>query len=127
LWKPIEFFFNTPSHHRVHHAVNPRYLDRNYGGILIIWDRLFRTFVPGNRTEEPCRYGVVKQIGTFNPFKIAFHEWVAILRDLSKPGTLSTKLRYVFGAPGWSPDGSTKTSAQIRSAYGARFPSTSNR
>jgi len=119
MWKPIELVFNTPSHHRVHHAVNPKYLDRNYGGILIIWDRLFGTFVPETPDTDPCRYGLYKQIGTFNPIRIAFHEWVAIFRDLSERAPLSVKFKYLFGAPGWRADGSGKTSAQIRDEYWA--------
>ena len=71
----FEAIFNTPSHHRVHHATNPRYLDANYAGTLIIWDRLFGSFVPEN-AAEPCRYGIVRQLGTYNPLKVAFHEWV---------------------------------------------------
>ena len=113
LPRPIEWFFNTPSHHRVHHAVNPRYLDRNYAGILIIWDRMFGTFVPED-DAEPCRYGIVKQIGTFNPLRIAFHEWSDMLGDLRRARSLREAAGYVLGPPGWSPDGSRRTSAQIR-------------
>ncbi|MCH8488605.1 MAG: sterol desaturase family protein [Oceanicaulis sp.] len=78
---PIEYVFNTPSHHRVHHAVNPRYLDRNYAGVFIIWDRLFGTFEP-ERDDEPCRYGIVRQLGTYNPLKICLHEWIGIVKDV---------------------------------------------
>ncbi|ANK81610.1 MAG: C-5 sterol desaturase [Rhizobiales bacterium NRL2] len=113
LPRPIEWIFNTPSHHRVHHAVNPRYLDRNYAGILIIWDRLFGTFVPED-DAEPCRYGIVKQIGTFNPLRIAFHEWADMIGDLRRARSLREAAGYLFGPPGWSPDGSRRTSAQIR-------------
>jgi sterol desaturase/sphingolipid hydroxylase (fatty acid hydroxylase superfamily) len=74
----FEYLFNTPSNHRVHHASNPRYLDRNYAGVLMAWDRLFGSFA-AERDEEPPRYGIVKNIDTFNPIRIAFHEWVAIL------------------------------------------------
>ena len=80
----FEAMMNTPSHHRVHHATNPRYLDRNYAGMFIIWDKLFRSFVAEDE-REPCRYGIVKNIGTFNPLRIAFHEWVAIGQDLARP------------------------------------------
>jgi sterol desaturase/sphingolipid hydroxylase (fatty acid hydroxylase superfamily) len=110
---PIEAVFNTPSHHRVHHARNPRYLDRNYAGILIIWDRLFGTFEP-EREEEPCRYGVVKNLGDFNILRVAFHEWVAIGQDLAKARSPRDVLGYVFGPPGWSPDGSRETSATLK-------------
>lgn len=123
LPRPIEWVFNTPSHHRVHHAVNPRYLDRNYAGILIIWDRLFGTFVPED-DAEPCRYGIVKQIGTFNPLRIAFHEWSDIIRDVRSAGSTREALGYIFGPPGWSTDGSRQTSAQIRA--GARLPESGN-
>ena len=112
----FEAVFNTPSHHRVHHATNPRYLDRNYAGILIVWDRLFGTFVPES-DAEPCRYGIVRNIGTFNPLRIAFHEWVDIGRDLMRARSWQERLMYLFGPPGWSPDGSRRTSAEIRAAW----------
>ena len=79
LPRPIEFVFNTPSHHRVHHGANDIYLDRNYGGILIIWDRLFGTF---QGEEEQVRYGLTKNIHTFRPFRVAFHEYQAMWRDV---------------------------------------------
>lgn len=111
---PIEFIFNTPSHHRVHHARNPRYLDANYAGALIIWDRMFGTFVPEDEAE-PCRYGIVKNLATFNPVRIAFHEWAALFRDVTRPGlTLGQRLSYAFGVPGYSHDGSRKTSDQLK-------------
>lgn len=113
LPRPVEWFFNTPSHHRVHHATNPRYLDRNYAGILIIWDRLFGTFVPED-TAEPCRYGIVKQLGTFNPLRIAFHEWADMIHDVRHARSARDITGYILGPPGWSHDGSRKTSAQIR-------------
>ena len=110
---PFEWVFNTPSHHRVHHAINARYLDANYAGVLIIWDRLFGSFVPEEDKEKP-RYGIVSQLGTFNPFRIAFHEWVGIFRDVRHAKSLREVLGYMFGPPGWSPDGSRKTSASIK-------------
>jgi sterol desaturase/sphingolipid hydroxylase (fatty acid hydroxylase superfamily) len=119
---PFEAVFNTPSHHRVHHATNPRYLDANYAGTLIIWDRLFGTFVP-EEDSEPCRYGLVKNIGTFNPLRIAFHEWMAMLSDASRPGLrLRERLGYVFGPPGWSHDGSRKTTAALKADFVSRHP-----
>ena len=78
---PLEAFFNTPSHHRVHHASNLRYLDRNHAGTLIIWDRLFGTFEPEDAAEPPI-YGLTRNIDTYNPVRIAFHEWWDIARDL---------------------------------------------
>jgi sterol desaturase/sphingolipid hydroxylase (fatty acid hydroxylase superfamily) len=75
---PLEWIMNTPSHHRVHHGTNPQYLDRNYGGIFIVWDRLFGSFEP---EAERVRYGLTKNIHTFNPFRIAFHEWAAMFRE----------------------------------------------
>ena len=77
----FEYVFNTPSHHRVHHASNPEYLDANYGGVLIVFDRLFGTYV-GERDDLPCRYGLVKPLKSNNPLYIAFHEWIALGRDV---------------------------------------------
>jgi len=117
----FEAVFNTPSHHRVHHARNPRYLDRNYAGILIVWDRLFGTFQP-ELDEEPCRYGLVKNLGTFNILRVAFHEWIGMAADVARNPRYA--LGYIFGAPGWSHDGSRETSAMIkaRSAESPQSP-----
>lgn len=93
---PLERVLNTPSHHRVHHGANRRYLDRNYGGILIIWDRLFGTFEP---EREPARYGLVHDIDTYNPLRIAFHEWAAMLRELRRPPPGRTRWQVLFGRP----------------------------
>jgi sterol desaturase/sphingolipid hydroxylase (fatty acid hydroxylase superfamily) len=101
LPRPLEWVLNTPSHHRVHHASNPRYLDKNYAGILIVWDRLFGTFEPEG--EKPV-YGLTKNIQTYNPVRIAFHEFVAIARDALKPGPLRQRLGYVFRNPAWRPE-----------------------
>ncbi len=112
MWAPIEWFFNTPSHHRVHHATNVKYLDRNYAGILIIWDKMFGTFEPED-PNEPCDYGLIHQIGTFNPLKIAFHEWHGIFKDtFSSKLSLKARFMYMFGPPGWSHDGSRQTVKQ---------------
>ncbi|MFR9787667.1 sterol desaturase family protein [Streptomyces sp. MB22_4] len=101
LWRPVEWFFNTPSHHRVHHGSNNVYLDRNYGGILIVWDRLFRTFEPeGVRVV----YGLTKNIDTYNPLRVAFHEYAAAWRDVRAAGRWRDRVGYVFGPPGWAPD-----------------------
>ncbi|MCX5739849.1 MAG: sterol desaturase family protein, partial [Proteobacteria bacterium] len=113
---PFEWVFNTPSHHRVHHASNPIYLDRNYAGILIIWDRLFGTFEP--EREAPI-YGLTKNISTYNPVRIAFHEWVAVMRDALRPNPLAVRIGYLVNPPGWSPDGSSLTAAQMRAALRA--------
>ena len=110
---PFEWLFNTPSHHRVHHGRNVEYLDRNHGGILIVWDRLFGTF---EREEAPVDYGLTKNIDTFNPVRIAFHEFAAILRDMKHAGSLGEALSYMLRPPGWSPDGHTLTSTQLRAA-----------
>lgn len=100
LWRPIEWVMNTPSHHRVHHGSNRAYLDRNYGGILIVWDRIFGTFEPeGERVD----YGLTKNIDTYNPVRVAFHEFAAIGRDLRQAVGARDRLGYVFGPPGWSP------------------------
>ncbi|AKJ70211.1 C-5 sterol desaturase [Pandoraea thiooxydans] len=96
----LEYVFNTPSIHRVHHARNPRYIDRNYAGVLVIWDRLFGSFVPENEAD-PCEYGIVEQIHSHNPVTLTFHEWRAMLRDfLLLPGW-KNKWMAVFGPPEW--------------------------
>ena len=117
MWKPVELIFNTPSHHRVHHATNPRYLDANYAGTLIIWDRLFGTFVE-ELPEDMPRYGIVRNIGTFNPVRVAFHEWAGMMRDVFAPGlSLRQRLMYMAAPPGWSHDGSRKTSEDLKADY----------
>lgn len=95
---PIEAVFNTPSHHRVHHARNPQYIDRNYAGIFILWDKLFGTFVP---EIEPCDYGIVRQVYTRNPLTMVFHEWFDLLRDVMRPGSLGPRLRHLWAPPEW--------------------------
>jgi sterol desaturase/sphingolipid hydroxylase (fatty acid hydroxylase superfamily) len=116
----FEWLLNTPSHHRVHHASNARYLDANYAGVFMIWDRLFGTFVP-EQAEEPPRYGIVKNLGTVNPIRIALHEYVGIARDLARRGlTLRQRLGYFFGPPGWRHDGQHATTASLRAAEDAR-------
>jgi sterol desaturase/sphingolipid hydroxylase (fatty acid hydroxylase superfamily) len=115
---PLELVLNTPSHHRVHHGANPRYLDANYAGVLIVWDRLFGTFIP-EQAEEPVRYGLVKNIHTYNPLRIAFHEWVAIAEDVWHARSWRARWMYLFGPPGWSPDGSRETSAMIQARWRA--------
>lgn len=118
----FEAVMNTPSHHRVHHGRNARYLDANYAGVFIVWDRMFGTFVPELDEERPD-YGLVHNIATFNPLRVAFHEWVAMLRDAVRPGlTLRQRLGYLLAPPGWSHDGSRQDSAAIKRAHLARHP-----
>ncbi len=100
LPRPFEFVFNTPSHHRVHHGTDPEYLDKNYGGILIIWDRLFGTFQP--ELFRP-HYGLTKPVDTFNIWKLETHEYLAIARDVRSARRWRDRLGYVFGPPGWAP------------------------
>lgn len=99
----LEYILVTPSHHRVHHAVNGPYLDRNYGGVLIIWDRLFGTFTPEDPDLAP-RFGIVTPLAAFNPFIIAFHEWRSLAGDLSRARSLMGVWRVVSGRPGQPPD-----------------------
>ncbi|WP_068272104.1 sterol desaturase family protein [Aldersonia kunmingensis] len=100
LWRPIEFIWNTPSHHRVHHASNADYLDRNYAGILIIWDRMFGTFAP---ERERAVYGLTKNIDTFNPVRVAFGEYANILRDVRTARRWRDRFGHMFRGPGWQP------------------------
>jgi sterol desaturase/sphingolipid hydroxylase (fatty acid hydroxylase superfamily) len=111
----LEYVINTPSHHRVHHAANPEYLDANYGGVLIIWDRLFGTFI-AEREELPCRYGLVKPLRSNNPFFINAHEWLALGRDLWLAQSWRERVQYLFGPPGWRPNGQGWTTAELRRA-----------
>ncbi|MGE0424198.1 MAG: sterol desaturase family protein [Reyranellaceae bacterium] len=109
----LEYVFNTPSHHRVHHASNPEYLDANYGGVLIIFDRLFGTFIE-ERADLPCRYGLVKPLKSYNPIWIAFHDWVAMARDVWQAPTWRARVMHMFGPPGWRADGSGATTENLR-------------
>lgn len=110
----LEYIIVTPSHHRVHHGSNVRYLDKNMGMFLIIWDKLFGTFQKEEETD-PVRYGLTTNIKTYNPITMVFHEWAGIVKDVvKKKCSPLQKLGYIFGPPGWSHDGSTKTSSQLR-------------
>ncbi|MCD9142346.1 sterol desaturase family protein [Streptomyces albireticuli] len=100
LPRPLEYVLNTASHHRVHHASQGGYLDRNFGGILIVWDRLFGSFVPEG--ERPV-YGLTKNIDTFNPLRVATHEYAAVLRDLRRARSWRERAGRVFRGPGWQP------------------------
>ena len=108
---PIEFIFNTPSHHRVHHGSDLDYLDKNHAGVLIIWDRMFGTFEP--ERNRPT-YGLTTNINSHNPVRIAFHEWVAIGQDIRRASSFRAAIGYIFGPPGWSHDGSRKTTKELR-------------
>jgi sterol desaturase/sphingolipid hydroxylase (fatty acid hydroxylase superfamily) len=119
MWAPIEWVMNTPSHHRVHHATNPRYLDRNYAGVFIIWDRMFGTF-ESEREDEPCRYGIVRNLGTYNPIKICLHEWLGIIKDVRRSKSVGEALGYWLGPPGWSPDGSRDSSKILKARWKAQ-------
>ena len=111
----FEAVFNTPSHHRVHHATNPLYLDRNYAGVFIVWDRLFGTFQPELPELRP-HYGIVRQLGSFNLLWVAFHEWIGIARDVWN-APWGSKLGYIWRPPGWSHDDSRDTSDAIRERW----------
>lgn len=110
---PLEWIFNTPSHHRVHHARNLNYLDANYGGVLIVFDRLFGTCIE-EQAAEPCDYGLVKRLTSNNPFVIALHGWWALGRDLMGARSPRAVLGYLFGPPGWQPDGLGLTTERMR-------------
>ena len=115
--KWIEFFFNTPSHHRVHHGSNPIYLDRNHAGILIIWDKLFGTFQPELKSEK-VKYGLVVNIKTYNPIFIAFNEWGALFKDLNtKNISVRNRIRYLYKPPGWKHDGTGKLSTDLKKEW----------
>ncbi len=96
----LEKIIVTPSFHRVHHGSNPKYIDKNHSGVFIIWDVLFGTFAV---EDEKVIYGLTKNINTYNPIRIAFHEYKSIWDDIKKPGSLKNKLGYIFGNPGWEP------------------------
>jgi sterol desaturase/sphingolipid hydroxylase (fatty acid hydroxylase superfamily) len=113
--KWFESVFNSPSHHRVHHATNPQYLDRNHAGILIIWDKLFGTFEP--EVEKPA-YGLTKNIESYNPVKIAFHEWIALIHDaILTKANMSNRLKFLYMPPGWKPDGKGVLSSDLRKQW----------
>ena len=119
----LEYILVTPSHHRVHHASNPRYLDMNMGMFLIIWDKMFGTFQPELPVEEyqPLKYGLTTPIEKETPVNIVFHEWNSLGKDLwRKDIGWKAKLLYLFGPPGWSHDGSRKTTKQLRQIEGGR-------
>ena len=101
LWRPVELVFNTPSHHRVHHASDAEYLDRNYGGILIVWDRLFGTF---REERQRPTYGLTHPVTTFNPFRLQYAEFALMFREVRQARRWRDRLGYLFAPPGWSPE-----------------------
>jgi len=110
---PLELVLNTPSHHRVHHARNLDYLDANYGGVLIVFDRIFGTFVR-EKPELRCDFGLVHPIGSYNPLVVEMHGWMSLLRDLKTARSLRAVLGYLFGPPGWSAEGPGTTTGELR-------------
>jgi sterol desaturase/sphingolipid hydroxylase (fatty acid hydroxylase superfamily) len=110
MWKPIEFVFNTPSHHRVHHGSDPEYLDRNYAGILIIWDRLFNSYA--DETHRPT-YGLTKNIDSYNPFRLQYYLYAQIARDVRAARDWREKLGYIFAPPGWTPSRPAEEAAAL--------------
>lgn len=115
---PLEWILNTPSHHRVHHAVNPGYLDRNYGGVVIVFDRLFGTFAE-ERADDRCRYGLVKPNESRNPLRIVFNEWIGIGRDLRGASTWSERFWVCFGRPGSNVRRAAAVSVPVAAPSGA--------
>jgi sterol desaturase/sphingolipid hydroxylase (fatty acid hydroxylase superfamily) len=115
---PLELVLNTPSHHRVHHARNLDYLDANYGGVLIVFDRMFGTFVR-EKPELRCDFGLVHPIRSYNPIVVEMHGWMSLLRDLRTARSLPAVLGYLFGPPGWSADGPGTTTHELRSRQSA--------
>ena len=111
----FEAVMNTPSHHRVHHATNPVYLDRNYAGVFIVWDKLFGSF-QSELKDERIHYGIIKQLGSFNVLWAAFHEWIGMLGDVWR-APWQHKLSYLWREPGWSHDGSRETTEMIRKRW----------
>jgi sterol desaturase/sphingolipid hydroxylase (fatty acid hydroxylase superfamily) len=112
----FEAVMNTPSHHRVHHATNPRYLDRNYAGVFITWDKMFGTF-QSELSEDKPDYGIVKPLKSYNVLVVAFHEFGGLLKDCAGDGFKPlTWLKRATNAPGWSPDGKHQRSEELRAA-----------
>ncbi|EPX60670.1 Sterol desaturase [Cystobacter fuscus DSM 2262] len=116
-WAPklgfLEGIFNTPSAHRVHHAANLDYLDANYGGVLMLFDRLFGTYIP-ERDDLPCRYGLVHPLTTNNPLKIVFHQFGPFFRDVMSARSPREVWGYIISPPGWRPDGNSETTEDMR-------------
>ena len=116
----LEYVLNTPSAHRVHHARNPEYLDANFGGVLIVFDRLFGTYV-AERDEVKCDFGLVSpHVSSRNPFVLNFGPWIGLVKDLVSARSAREVWMYLFGAPGWRPDGTGLTAAELRKAHALR-------
>lgn len=115
---PLEWIMNTPSHHRVHHASNIQYCDRNYAGTFIIWDRLFGTFE--GEVEEPV-FGIRHQLDTYNPVKATFHEWIGLGRDIWNARSLRGIAGHLFQPPGWTPQGNGDTTRVLQAQYRAEL------
>lgn len=109
----LEYVLNTPSAHRVHHARNPEYLDANYGGVLIVFDRLFGTYI-AERDDVPCQYGLVTPVTTYNPIRINFDPWIGLAKDLAGARSSGEAWMFLFGPPGWRPDGKGLTTKELR-------------
>jgi len=109
----LEYVLNTPSSHRVHHARNPEYLDANYGGVLIVFDRLFGTYVE-ERADLPCDYGLVTRVTTHNPVLINLQPWFGLAKDLASARSFDEVWGYLFAPPGWRPNGQGLTTAELR-------------
>lgn len=109
----LEYVLNTPSAHRVHHASNTEYLDANYGGVLIVFDRWFGTYIE-ERDDLPCRYGLVHPLRSYNPLRVEFAQWLALGRDLIRARSVRAVVGHLFMPPGWRPDGEGETTAELR-------------
>jgi sterol desaturase/sphingolipid hydroxylase (fatty acid hydroxylase superfamily) len=113
----LEYVLNTPSAHRVHHAANLEYLDANYGGVLIVFDRLFGTY-RAERDDVPCRYGLVEPMTGYNPLRIELAQWIALARDLASVRSLRALFGHLAMPPGWSPHGPGTTTEARRARAG---------
>ncbi|UYN94202.1 MAG: sterol desaturase family protein [Enhydrobacter sp.] len=112
----LEYVINTPSAHRVHHARNPEYLDANFGGVLILFDRLFGTYIE-ERADVPCDYGLVSpKVTSHNPLVVNLAPFVSLAKDLAAARSPRDVWMYLFGPPGWRPDGNGLTTAELRKA-----------
>lgn len=119
----LEKFMNTPTQHQVHHSKNYEYLDKNHGGFLNIFDRMFGTFLDLDHKNK-ANFGILKPPNSYNPLVIVTHEYASIWQDVKKAKTLKDKFMYIFGPPGWSPDGDTLTVKQIQLQLKAQKPLT---